>query len=625
MNDDFLGSILGVAILWSGILAATYLAVSVLIPFVARRTSHEVDDLIVAALRRPALLLVALIALVQVLNAAGLDESWLSTIRTFVFAVVYSLSAWVGWTLLRDILNAFVRKYAEESDSAIDDVLVPLIANAGPIAIGLAAVIGIAGLFGASFTSVLAILGAFSFLLIFALQDPLSNLFSGVYLLTDQPFQIGDFVRTEDGSTYLVEGIGGRVTQLYNIEEHTTAYVPNTKLATQTIVNITKPTVELRVSVEVGVAYECNPEKVIDILESICDSEEHVLGRPSTKKALFEQQATEMESQLRDVDGDGSTVAIAAAKTARLAANRVRFEYELREQIALFLRRIDLLACAVSAYEEGSWENDERNAVLRAVTDLKTEFRAIRGKITVWLTLGAHEIVFYKLEKDPSTIVRLFEDGQAASRTSIDALMSRVEAGTLHPIGELRSPDEELLRYSIFESLGDFNTQISHASHDLSSIVESSAAAMRAEVPELFMLDDFKKYYKRWFRAARMISSGLEQICETLAGDHYREFAIDTDLSRLVQAIRRNLLLPAERWQWPDAKVKNFGESTVDFSVEFFVDNVVGYHFGALDDVLSRIRLAILARFAKEGVEIPFPQRDIRFRTPMLLPSSVPA
>ena len=60
----------------------------------------------------------------------------------------------------------------------------------------------------------------------------------------------------------------------------------------------------------------------------------------------------------------------------------------------------------------------------------------------------------------------------------------------------------------------------------------------------------------------------------------------------------------------PQVVMKNFGDSSLDFELRIFLqaDNVVL--------APSNIRHEIAKVFAREGIEIPFPQRDINFEWP---------
>jgi len=57
----------------------------------------------------------------------------------------------------------------------------------------------------------------------------------------------------------------------------------------------------------------------------------------------------------------------------------------------------------------------------------------------------------------------------------------------------------------------------------------------------------------------------------------------------------------------PSVQFQNFGESSLDFKLLFWVDNVA-----AALSATSDIRFAIDRRFREEGIDIPFPQREVR-------------
>lgn len=65
----------------------------------------------------------------------------------------------------------------------------------------------------------------------------------------------------------------------------------------------------------------------------------------------------------------------------------------------------------------------------------------------------------------------------------------------------------------------------------------------------------------------------------------------------------------------PNCFLKEFGDSSVNFLLLFWVDDVLAGRFGPKHDVL----FAIWHKFRKHGIEIPFPQRDLTIRNPQQL------
>ena len=90
---------------------------------------------------------------------------------------------------------------------------------------------------------------------------------------------------------------------------------------------------------------------------------------------------------------------------------------------------------------------------------------------------------------------------------------------------------------------------------------------------------------------------------------------IDTVMHTLMEAAKEhpNVLSYPE----PKAWLLGFGDSAWNMRVLVWVSDPQGRR-----QVQSDINCAIVKKFRKNGVEIPFPQRDLHVRTPLPLPIS---
>ncbi len=100
-----------------------------------------------------------------------------------------------------------------------------------------AAVAILAGL-GVSGTGLLTFLGAGTVALGLSLQDVLKNFFSGVFLLMERPFRVGDFIRVRDVEGE-VQGIDVRTT-LVRINDGSLVMIPNSLVFTEMLTNRSK-------------------------------------------------------------------------------------------------------------------------------------------------------------------------------------------------------------------------------------------------------------------------------------------------------------------------------------------------------------------------------------------------
>jgi len=114
---------------------------------------------------------------------------------------------------------------------------------------------------GISITPILASLGVGSVAVALALQDTLSNFFSGIYLLVDKPIRLGDFVQIDDSIEGTIIQIGWRSTHV-RLLSNNTVILPNTKIASARITNFDMPEKEMSILINASVAYGSNLSKV---------------------------------------------------------------------------------------------------------------------------------------------------------------------------------------------------------------------------------------------------------------------------------------------------------------------------------------------------------------------------
>jgi small-conductance mechanosensitive channel len=119
--------------------------------------------------------------------------------------------------------------------------------------------------------SVLPILTAFGvggIAIALALQDTLSNLFSGFYVSIAAQVRIGDYIRLDSGEEGYIVDISWRSTSVRSLQNNT-IIIPNAKLAKATITNFDLPVQTMSVSIAVSVSYDSDIDSVERILLEI--------------------------------------------------------------------------------------------------------------------------------------------------------------------------------------------------------------------------------------------------------------------------------------------------------------------------------------------------------------------
>ncbi len=112
---------------------------------------------------------------------------------------------------------------------------------------------------GINVTSVLALLSVAGLAVSLALQNTLSNLAGGIQVLLSKPFEVGDYVDTDQGSGTITE-VGLAYTKLITIDNKA-VMVPNSLVASSKVTNYTS-TGTRRVDIAFTAAYDSPIDKV---------------------------------------------------------------------------------------------------------------------------------------------------------------------------------------------------------------------------------------------------------------------------------------------------------------------------------------------------------------------------
>ena len=124
-------------------------------------------------------------------------------------------------------------------------------------------------IWGIDGTAWLASAGVIGIAVGFAAKDTLANLISGVSIVADAPYKIGDYIVLDTGERGIVTNLGIRSTRLLTRDDVEVS-IPNAVIGNAKITNESGgPWIKHRIRVGVGVAYGSNTEEVVGILEQI--------------------------------------------------------------------------------------------------------------------------------------------------------------------------------------------------------------------------------------------------------------------------------------------------------------------------------------------------------------------
>ncbi|MFD1645154.1 mechanosensitive ion channel family protein [Haloarchaeobius litoreus] len=137
-----------------------------------------------------------------------------------------------------------------------------------------------------NFLTALATIGAAATLAIgFAMQDIIANFVSGVFIFTDKPFRIGDWIEW-NGNSGIVEDISLRVTRVRTFDNELLT-VPNSQLTSNVVKNpVAKD--QLRLQFLFGIGYDDDIDQATDIILEEASAHEGILDDPEPSVRLTE-------------------------------------------------------------------------------------------------------------------------------------------------------------------------------------------------------------------------------------------------------------------------------------------------------------------------------------------------
>ena len=194
-----------------------------------------------------------------------------------VFAAVYLVGKATVVPLLDRVLdNRGLEEHARRPIRKLSSVLI--------VFVGVAVAFGFAG-FGDFLQSLATVAAAATLAIGFAMQDVIANFVAGLFIYTDRPFRIGDWIEW-DGNSGIVEDISFRVTRVRTFDNELLT-VPNSQLTSGVIKNpVAKDT--LRLQFTFGIGYEDDVEEATDIIVDEAERHPEILTDPAPSVRLTE-------------------------------------------------------------------------------------------------------------------------------------------------------------------------------------------------------------------------------------------------------------------------------------------------------------------------------------------------
>ncbi len=229
---------------------------------VTKRTKTVIDDDMLEALEKP-------VQFIPVVLGVFFASEYLPIYGEFEIIANKSVRSLIVFVIFWGLVNLIkpmsflLRRFEKIFTSSMVDWLLKAI-RVTFIFIGAATILEI---WGIKIGPILAGLGLFGIAVALGAQDLFKNLISGVLVIAEKRFNIGDWIRVDGVVEGTVESIGFRSTLVRRFDK-APVFVPNSKLSDHAVINFSSMT-HRRIYWKIGVEYRTTVKQLRQIRDSI--------------------------------------------------------------------------------------------------------------------------------------------------------------------------------------------------------------------------------------------------------------------------------------------------------------------------------------------------------------------
>lgn len=248
---------------------------------IAGRTETDYDDRLLEILRRPALATPVILSLLLVTALLPFPEVLHS--GTVGFLSTLLLFSWLRAALKATHVLLEMIAAREGHSEIVQPRTIPLFEITLKVVLVTLAGYLLLLIWGINPAAWLASAGVIGIAVGFAARDTLANLFSGIFIVADAPYKIGDYIVLDTGERGEVTHLGMRSTRLLTRDDIEVT-IPNAIIANAKIINESGgPWEKHRIRIPVGVAYGSDVDQVADLLKSVAGDIPEIIAYPAPR------------------------------------------------------------------------------------------------------------------------------------------------------------------------------------------------------------------------------------------------------------------------------------------------------------------------------------------------------
>ena len=267
-------------IFWGLALFVRRYAIS-LISRLANSTDSTLDDDIIASLKAPIVSIILWFGIIVASKSAG----FVTGAAAYITPIALTM---IAFSLLKAALSVSSMLIVAMSRDTVrfkkmDIRTEPLLIITSKIILLVMGAYIILMIWGINPVGLLASAGIVGIAVGFAAKDTLANLFSGVFILADRPYKLGDYINLDSGERGKITHIGIRSTRLLTRDDIEVT-VPNALIGNEKIVNESGGShLKMRIRINLQCAYSSDLDKVESALMEVAANEAKICQYPTPR------------------------------------------------------------------------------------------------------------------------------------------------------------------------------------------------------------------------------------------------------------------------------------------------------------------------------------------------------
>lgn len=242
-----------------------------------KKTSTQIDDIILHHIKIPSILIGILISLHITIEFSNLPEKYHPVLIKSIYTLfIVSVTVFFANISVAIIKHVFELKKLPTTGTTLTFIIIQVL-------IYLTGTLVLLSYLNIPIAPLITTLGIGGLAVGLALKDTLSNIFSGLYILIEKRVNVGDFIEIDEKKRGFVIDINWRTTVVKTLSEDF-IIIPNEKLAQSIIINYSKPIDYIRTSIEIPVSYDTDIDKfekvVMEEVELFSKEDDAIISEP---------------------------------------------------------------------------------------------------------------------------------------------------------------------------------------------------------------------------------------------------------------------------------------------------------------------------------------------------------